>query len=118
MTQRGPAQGFDGIPVAQLETASGAVLRAWPSRGDASEATGVHPNGISNVIKGRAKSAGGFGWRFARGEDGAGRVATIGDCAREARARVVEPTGKRFVDEGRTWQVCAPASRLSGEGGG
>ena len=38
MTLRRPAQGFDDVPVAQLDE-SGAVLRVWPSRGDASEAT-------------------------------------------------------------------------------
>ena len=94
MTLRRPAQGFDDVPVAQLDE-SGAVLRVWPSRGDASEATGVHQSGIGNVIKGRAFSAGGFQWRFARGEDGVGRVATISDRAREERA----------TSDDRAWQV-------------
>lgn len=50
--------------VAQIDIASGFVVRTYDGLQDASLATGISKGNISAVCHGRRRSAGGFGWSF------------------------------------------------------
>ncbi len=42
----------------------GALVHTYESRKEASEDTGIHKDGISNVCRGVSKTAGGFKWEY------------------------------------------------------
>lgn len=45
-------------------TKNGDFVNTYPTIAEASRQTGIHESGIGNCIKGRAKSAGGYVWKF------------------------------------------------------
>ena len=47
----------------QYDLASGRTIAQFDSHGDAARATGIDQGGISACVKGKVKSAGGYGWR-------------------------------------------------------
>ena len=51
------------VPVEQLDFDTGEVLNEFASQAEAARAYGMAPGTISQVLSGRAKSAGGFFWR-------------------------------------------------------
>lgn len=51
-------------PVNQIDLKTGAIVRRWESAKDAAEALGCNRMGISQVLGGRAKSTGGYGWQY------------------------------------------------------
>jgi len=50
--------------VDQLDLDGGFIQR-WPTAREAGRVLGLNPQNITNVLKGRAKTAGGFIWRYA-----------------------------------------------------
>ena len=54
------------IPIEQLDAQTREFLRAWPSGATAARKLGFRSaSGISACVKGKAYTAGGFGWRYA-----------------------------------------------------
>jgi len=49
--------------VFQLDKSTGEIIKEFSSTAEAGRELKIVPAGISNVLKGRAKSAGGFGWK-------------------------------------------------------
>ena len=57
-------EGNDGKPkaVVQIDTTTGEVIRSFNSIGAAATSVGIHRKGISDVLAGRQKTAGGYYW--------------------------------------------------------
>lgn len=53
-----------GKPVEQIDLATGALVRMWPSQAAAESDGGFNQQAISAVCLGARKCHGGFGWRF------------------------------------------------------
>lgn len=51
-------------PIQQLDLKTGLIIATYPSLTEASLSIGIHWSTISNVAKGRGKTAGGYGWRY------------------------------------------------------
>lgn len=52
--------------VAMLDPHTGNVLKIFPTAKEAGSSIGRHPSTVTGVCKGRKKTAGGFGWRYAQ----------------------------------------------------
>lgn len=50
--------------VAQMDLPTGSILKIFPSILLASKEANINPGGISNVLKGKAKTAGGYFWKY------------------------------------------------------
>ena len=51
-------------PIQQLDLKTGLIIATYPSLTEASLSIGIHWSTISNVAKGRGKTAGGYGWKY------------------------------------------------------
>lgn len=56
------------IPVEQLD-ADGNIINTYRNRNDAAKSTGALPNNIKMCCQGKRKSAGGYQWRYKKGDD-------------------------------------------------
>ena len=55
--------------ILQIETLTGKVIKKWASITEAANVTGINKVSIGYVCRGKRKSAGGFGWRYADEEE-------------------------------------------------
>lgn len=51
-------------PIQQLDMKTGLIIATYPSLTEAGLSIGIYKGNISNVAKGRGKTAGGYGWKY------------------------------------------------------
>lgn len=51
-------------PVVKIDATTGEILRTYTSIAEAAMDVGINRKGISDVLKGKQKTAGGFIWQF------------------------------------------------------